>query len=347
MKDSRLDIQPGAYTYNHILDCVSSCFVKSSSPLRNYFDYTVDSHFISRRINQWAKSEIKGCAERAVKLFRELRDPGAAFFSSFFSRHVRVLTGFHHQFTKHKRNLDEFSYNTLLHCFSKESDQWASYADDILQEMKDKKISIGQVTYHGMMNIHAKNSSKDGAKKAEIFLRGMESEGLSPGEMSYNICIDAYARRGDHRKAQSLLEEMISLSDNGNVECRPSIHSFAAVVNALAKSGDANAVARAEEVVRRVEGLDYVTPNTILYNSLIDCMVKSRRKDNSLQAEDILLRMEQMYRSGNNNVRPNSYAYRYGIFDVNIVFFIFHRLSGLIFMFHSLSQHGTDVLCTQ
>jgi hypothetical protein len=23
MKDSRLDIQPGAYTYNHILDCVS------------------------------------------------------------------------------------------------------------------------------------------------------------------------------------------------------------------------------------------------------------------------------------------------------------------------------------
>jgi pentatricopeptide repeat protein len=188
--------------------------------------------------------------------------------------------------------------------------------------MKNRKVFIGQVTYHGMMNIHAKNSSKDGAKKAETFLRGMESEGFSPGEMSYNICIDAYARRGDHRKAQSLLEEMISLSDNGNVECRPSIHSFASVVNALAKSGDANAVAHAEEVVRRVEGLDYVTPNTILYNSLIDCIVKSRHRYNSLQAENVLLKMEQIHRSGNSNVRPNSYAYRYGMIGTNVVIFV-------------------------
>jgi pentatricopeptide repeat protein len=115
---------------------------------------------------------------------------------------------------------------------SKESDQWLTYAEDILQEMKDKKVVISQVTYHGMMNIHAKSSSRDGAKNAEEFLRGMEAEGLSPNDMSYNICIDAYARRGDHRNARSLLEEMLSLSDRGNVECRPSIHSFASVVRA-------------------------------------------------------------------------------------------------------------------
>ena len=113
---------------------------------------------------------------------------------------------------------------------SKESDQWLFYAEDVLQEMKDKNVGISQVTYHGMMNIHAKSSSGDGAKKAEEFLRGMEAEGVSLNDMSYNICIDAYARRGDHRKAQSLLEEMLSLSDCGNVECRPSIHSFASVV---------------------------------------------------------------------------------------------------------------------
>ncbi len=167
-----------------------------------------------------------------MKLFREIPDPGAAFSSSVLSflYLLSALTRSHHYFAKHKRNLDEFSYNTLLHCFSKESDQWASYAEDILQEMKDKNVFIGQVTYHGMMNIHAKNSSKNGAKKAEKFLRGMESQGLCPNEMSYNICIDAYARRGEPRKAHNLLEEMISLSNHGNVECRPSIHSFASVV---------------------------------------------------------------------------------------------------------------------
>lgn len=86
-------------------------------------------------------------------------------------------------------------------------------------------------------------------------------------------------------------------------------------------------MARAEEVVRRVEGLDYVTPNSILYNSLIDCMVKSRHKDNSLQAEDILLRMEQMHRSGNPHVRPNSYAYRYEMIHIYIVVHVSHSFT--------------------
>ena len=115
-------------------------------------------------------------------------------------------------------------------------------------------------------------------------------------------------KAGRPQESSESPKEMISLSDNGNVECRPSIHSFASVVNALAKSGDANAVAHAEEVVRRVGGLDYVTPNTILYNSLIDCMVKSRRRDYSLQAENVLLKMEQIHCSGNLNVCPYSYA---------------------------------------
>jgi len=179
-------------------------------------------------------------------------------------------------------------------------------AEDMFQEMRGK-VSISEITYHVMMNIYGKSNDSDGARKAEQLLRSMEKEKLNPNNISYNICIDACARRGDHRKAESLLEEMISLSDP---QCQPSIHSFASVVNALAKSGDIDAVTRAKEVVRKVEELEYVSPNSILYNSLIDCIVKSgQNNDNALEAEEILLRMEEMHRSGNSHVRPNSYAY--------------------------------------
>lgn len=71
-----------------------------------------------------------------------------------------------------------------------------------------------------------------------------------------------------------------------------------------------NAVALAEEIVRKVEQLDYVAPNSILYNSLIDCVVKSRHRDNAAQAEEILHRMELLHRTGNSDVKPNAYAYR-------------------------------------
>lgn len=127
---------------------------------------------------------------------------------------------------------DEVSYNSVLHAITKERDpKWLGCAEDLLQEMKDNNIPVGQVTYHVLMNIYGKNNDRNGAKKAEELLRSMDEANLHTNDISYNICIDAYARRGDHEKAESLLEEMIVLSERGREECKPTIHSFASVVS--------------------------------------------------------------------------------------------------------------------
>jgi pentatricopeptide repeat protein len=82
-----------------------------------------------------------------------------------------------------------------------------------------------------MMNVYGKSRDADGAKRAEELLRSMQSDDdLTPNSTSYNICIDAYARRGDHARAKSLLDEMIAVSEDGE-NTRPTIHSFAAVVS--------------------------------------------------------------------------------------------------------------------
>ena len=81
-------------------------------------------------------------------------------------------------------------------------------------------------------------------------------------------------------------------------------------MNALAKSGDIDAVARAEDIIQKVEELEYVSSNSILYNSLIDCIVKSKEPDSALKAEKILIKLEEMHRNGNKNVRPTPFAYR-------------------------------------
>jgi len=128
---------------------------------------------------------------------------------------------------------DEISYNSLLHAISKESDPWwSTQADSILQEMREKNIPMSIITYNVLMTVRGRSMAKDGAARAEELLRNMENEGLTRNEMSYNICIDAYARRGNHVKAESLLSEMLSLyEDEGDLSCRPSIHSFASVVS--------------------------------------------------------------------------------------------------------------------
>ena len=117
---------------------------------------------------------------------------------------------------------------------TKEGDpKWVRCAEDMFQEMKDKNIPISQITYHVLMNIYSKSKDPDGARKAEELLRSMKKEDFSLNDFSYNICIDGYARRGDHRRAESLLEEMISLTESGNLNCQPTIHSFASVVRDL------------------------------------------------------------------------------------------------------------------
>ena len=116
---------------------------------------------------------------------------------------------------------------------SKESDPWwSTQADNIIREMREKNIPVSIITYNVLMTVRGRSMAKDGAARAEELLRNMENEGLSRNEISYNICIDAYARRGNHVEAERLLKEMLSLyEDEGDLSCRPSIHSFASVVS--------------------------------------------------------------------------------------------------------------------
>ena len=52
-------------------------------------------------------------------------------------------------------------------------------------------------------------------------------------------------------------------------------------------------------------------PNTILYNSLINTIVKSGAIDSSARADQVLKRMELTRQSGNLEVSPDSFAYRW------------------------------------
>lgn len=159
-------------------------------------------------MQQWAKSMHPSAATRALALMREMLSP------------------------------DECSYNSVLHAMTKHTGtEMVSSAEDLFEEMKDlktkKQLSISEITFHVMMNVYGKSRDFNGAKRAEELLRSMQSNELTPNSTSYNICIDAYARRADHIRATSLLDEMVALSEH-NSECRPTIHSFAAVVSSCA-----------------------------------------------------------------------------------------------------------------
>ncbi len=168
--------------------------------------------------NQWAKSRRKGAAERALNILRVMPSVGIS--------------------------PDDCSYNSVLDAIASEmtldaDPSWVDRAEELFEEMKNLhragELTIKNITFHIIMNLYAKSSRIDGAQKAEALLRRMDRDGVCVIDMTYNICIDACARRAFHRgyskKAEYFLEEMISLSEKGNVNCSPKNHSFASVVS--------------------------------------------------------------------------------------------------------------------
>jgi hypothetical protein len=80
-------------------------------------------------------------------------------------------------------------------------------------------------------------------------------------------------------EAEALLNKMDEIVD-GAVKAGPDIQSYEAVLEALGRCGDADAPARAEALVTRLEVMSelggYFQPSLLAYNSLLNCYANGK-----------------------------------------------------------------------
>jgi len=99
-------------------------------------------------------------------------------------------------------------------------------------------------------------------------------------------------------------------SDIPNTHCTV---TYNAVINALAKSGEPGAAARAERVLHnmvnrlRTNGGQDVKPTTINFNTVLDAWAKSGEGEAAAErAEAILEWMDRLNKAGNYDVKPDT-----------------------------------------
>lgn len=96
---------------------------------------------------------------------------------------------------------------------------------------------------------------------------------------------------------------------------------YNAVINALAKSGEPGAAARAERVLQNMvnnrNDNDDVRPTTINFNAVLDAWAKSGGgRAAAERAEEILEWMDRLHKSGNNkDVKPDTITFNAGECD--------------------------------
>ena len=96
--------------------------------------------------------------------------------------------------------------------------------------------------------------------------------------------------------------------------------TYNTVINALAKSGDQSAVARAVQVLQNVfrrhrDDNDDVKPTTINCNNALNTLAKGSGKGDAARAEEISVWMDQLNRSGNTDVNPDTITFNAVIDD--------------------------------
>lgn len=194
--------------------------------------------------------------------------------------------------------------SALLACYkslgmAREAEKWLTK----MEGGRDGRSAEGRwkpslACYNAVLSAWARSDDPDAVDRAEALLHDMKgTAGAAPDVVSYGALLSCYARRGMGRKALDLLRTMHSLHASGELSRPPSAVCYGTVVDALAKSDDADAPDRAEDLVRRMERADdngvgvgqrLPWPNVVTYNSLLDCYAKFGRAD---EAEGLLWRM--------------------------------------------------------
>jgi len=222
---------------------------------------------------------------------------------------------------------DYLSYSAVIGAWARTATpDAASRANSLLVQMEalhaagaDGGISLAPstVTYNSVLNAFARSGHPDAAQQAWDLLIKMqtlsklEDRNVKCDTITFSTVIDAIAKtRADPERAEELFFRMEKqYEDTGDESFRPNSISLSSAVNAWAKSDRPDAASRALSFLDKAERIAYLRPNAIVYSTLLECLAKSRSRSAAKAAEDVLVRMERLYREGKKEARPDAAAY--------------------------------------
>eukprot|EP00980_Cylindrotheca_fusiformis_P028627 scaffold22620_cov131-Cylindrotheca_fusiformis.AAC.22 len=136
---------------------------------------------------------------------------------------------------------------------------------------------------------------------------------VNPNVRTYNALLDVLCRLKEAEKAEQLLYHMLALARSGDMGANPDSFSFNSVINAFTHSTLRDAGKRAESVLERFlefsEEFPEVKPDSRSFTNIIAYYYRSKDLlDAPYRAEYVFNRLVSLYKAGNTDLEPNSFA---------------------------------------
>jgi pentatricopeptide repeat protein len=286
----------------------------------------------------WARVGTLEAAERAEELLRLMQrpevniEPNVETYGSCIHCWARVVGGTHargrasrgqreravsraealFREMKEEQNIspDVYSYTSLLNVYGRSGRSRKAHAflEDCLREYDrttDPRMKPTVVTFTAILNAWSKaTNAPEASERAHELLHRMKDEyGIEPNAFSYSSVLDAYSRsdRPDAAtKALSLFRDMRAV---GGLE--PNSYTCSNVLKAMARG---RMVEEAEDLLLELvhdEGVrDKLGPHAI--SAVLYGWSKSKRQDAPERAEQLVMKMQELYRKKMIDGPPNS-----------------------------------------
>jgi len=169
--------------------------------------------------------------------------------------------------------------------------------------------SPDEISWNTVIAGYANNGHKQALVKSLHLLKEMEDSATPSSAISYNLVMDALARKGtveNALKVEKLLDKMEVLYDSGKESIKPNALSYNIALNAWAKSGSPNSGEKAQHILKRMANNSRrwdssdLSPDVVSYASTIDSLANSGKKGAAHEAEQLL---HTMFQEG--EVAPN------------------------------------------
>jgi pentatricopeptide repeat protein len=265
-------------------------------------------------MNFWLQSESTKGAEIITEILHSFED----------SRRDLVTSRMYELVSYFVLSIECFIYSVMLTIFrTKAIDAWINSsvpngpeeADKLLQKYENRESNsfvLETYNYHNVMTALSRKIGKkrrDKRKQKDLYKVAMQVEEIlrrmeklvddttkKPNVVTYNICISAYSKFGDGRKAEKLLNEMLKR------HLQPDVISYNSVIDSWGRSNEKGSAARAESILNAMKEYE-VEPDIISYTGVVFAHTRS---DEAKSADNALRILESVEES---NLASNEFVY--------------------------------------
>ena len=154
--------------------------------------------------------------------------------------------------------LENKHYTVAVDCWTKTGHPQAGQrAEEILNRMeklseRNPKVAPTRVTFNVVINAYAKKGDANGAYS--ILKRMEKTTGVNPVTKDYNACLVAFSQTGEARKAEEVMKQMVDrCKTSGSSECAPDLYAYNLLLDSWARSHEPCAGTRALEILEALE----------------------------------------------------------------------------------------------